>query len=341
MSTEQQQLAKRGNSGMVQEIAFTERTELDMWAMLREQAGVLIKTGFLPQEIKTAEQALMVMLAGRELGIGPIAALQSINVIHGKPTLSAQLMLALCNRTGQVENLKIEGDEKGASCTIKRKGRESYTATFGPKEAQLMGLANKDNYRKQSAQMYRWRAISACVRMVFPEVVLGMYTVDEVTTPGWLDGGVIDNGADDLKSKTEVKMEQLKEKLTPKKLAAPPEQVKIEDVKPVIVEEKLVEKEPGWYEAIEVCIRDLRSHGVSMGEIQAKLEDAAGVKTRKQLNDQTGPEFLEICQGWLMDLDRLQAEQAAAAEQQKAPQQSFLDEPTDSTPHQTDELDLI
>ncbi len=42
-----------------------------------------------------------------------------------------------------------------------------------------------------------------------------------------------------------------------------------------------------------------------------------------------------------MDLDRLEAEQAAAAEQQKAPQQSFLDEPTDSTPHQTDDLDLI
>lgn len=159
------------------------------WQVIREQAAILVTTGFLPQSIKTPEQAMAIILTGRELGIGTMAALNTINVIQGKPTVSPQLMLALINRSGQVEDLKIEAGKDGAVCTIKRKGRTSYTARFGPAEAKSMGLDAKDNYKKQPVTMYKWRAIADAARATFPDVILGLYTPDEMGATVGIDTG--------------------------------------------------------------------------------------------------------------------------------------------------------
>jgi len=162
------------------------------WDTICQQAGVLVKTGFLPQSIKTPEQAMAIILTGRELGIGTMAALNSINVIQGKPTVSPQLMLALMNRTGQVEDIRIETGAEGASVTIKRKARSAYTAKFGPTEARAMGLEGKDNYKKQPATMYKWRAIADAARVTFPDVILGLYTPDEMGAVVNEDGDFIE-----------------------------------------------------------------------------------------------------------------------------------------------------
>lgn len=160
-------------------------TEISMptsneWAIMREQATMLVATNFLPQSIKTPEQAIAIMLQGRELGIPTMAALGTINVISGKPTVSPQLMLAMIERSGQLENLTIDDTTDPVTCTMKRRGRTAYTSRFGTKEATELGLIGKDNYKKQAVTMFKWRAVAACARVVFPDVVLGLYTPDEM-----------------------------------------------------------------------------------------------------------------------------------------------------------------
>ena len=167
------------------QLSSTETT-MNEWQMIREQADVLVKTGFLPKSITSPEQAMAIILTGRELGIGPMAALQGIDVILGKPSVSPQLMLALANSSGQLEDIKVETGESGATATVKRKGRAPYTTTFGPKEARAMQLDTKDQYKKQPAVMYQWRAIGANLRVTFPDVIKGMYVAD----------GSPDDGAD-------------------------------------------------------------------------------------------------------------------------------------------------
>lgn len=152
----------------------------DEWTIMSQQAAALVKTGFLPQGIKTSEQALAIIMTGRELGIPPMASFSTINVIQGKPTVSPQLMLALINRSGQLEDMRLNTGERGATCTMKRRGRQPYTAHFGPDEARAMGLSAKDNYKKQAPTMYQWRAVAQAARAVFPDVVLGLYTPDEM-----------------------------------------------------------------------------------------------------------------------------------------------------------------
>src|SRR5437016_4629083 len=80
---------------------------IENWDLMTKQASVLIKSGFLPKAVKTAEQAIAIMMMGDALNIAHIVALNTINVIAGKPTVPPQLMLALVRRSGQLESFKV------------------------------------------------------------------------------------------------------------------------------------------------------------------------------------------------------------------------------------------
>lgn len=150
------------------------------WQTMKEQANMLIKTGFLPPTIKTAEQVLAIALTGKELGIGMMEAIRGVNVIQGKPSVSPQLMLALAIRTGQMESYSMKSGPEGATVTIKRKGWPEHIAKFGPADAKGLGLDGKDNYRKQAPLMYQWRALAQGLRFTFPDAISGIYTFEEM-----------------------------------------------------------------------------------------------------------------------------------------------------------------
>lgn len=162
---------------------------------MKERAELLVKSGFLPKTVNTAEKAVAIMILGAEYGIPPMKAFQSIDVIDGKPALSAQLQLALCQNTKELEDLIIKHDPAYCEVTMKRKGRSAYTVRFGDVEAKSMkarewdesakvsrviDLIQKYNYRTMKSVMYEWRALSRACRVVFPDAVLGLYTPDEL-----------------------------------------------------------------------------------------------------------------------------------------------------------------
>jgi hypothetical protein len=165
----------------------------EVWEAMRRKAEVLVKSKFLPKAIETPEQALAIILTGRELGIGDMAALRTIDVIQGTPTIKPQLMLALINKTRQLEDISIT--DNGQACTVmmKRRGMRPQTSTFSMADAQAMktteivngerkviSLSEKYNWRQQPAVMRQWRAIAACARKAFPDVILGLYTPEEI-----------------------------------------------------------------------------------------------------------------------------------------------------------------
>lgn len=145
-----------------------------------ELARHLLKSGMLPIAIKTPEAALVIILTGRELGIGPMMAFQKINVIQGKPTIAPELMLALARRQGLLEDLQIADDGTKCTVTIKRKGNSPVSVSFSMADAETQGLAGKDNWRRMPAIMRQWRAIAAGCRIVFSDVIGGLYTPEEL-----------------------------------------------------------------------------------------------------------------------------------------------------------------
>lgn len=174
------------------------------WQIMRQQAEALVKSSFLPKDVKTPEQAMAIILMGRELGIGIMQAFNSINVIAGKPTISPQLMLALINRTGHLEDMLISDDGQCCAVTMRRKGRQPHSEAFSMKDAALMktteyingekktiSLSEKYNWRQQPAVMRKWRAVAACARVVFPDVIMGLYTPEELGAEVDSEGEVI------------------------------------------------------------------------------------------------------------------------------------------------------
>lgn len=164
----------------------------DEWAVLADQATTIARSDLLPASYYGANNAprnyelaankvIAVSMMGRELGIPTWAAVNNITVINGKPTISPQLMLSLIYRSGQLRNLVFDVQDDQVSCTMHRVGMDSaHTEIFSMKDAQKMQLAGKDNWGKQPKTMMKWRAVAACARIVFPDVVLGMYTQDEM-----------------------------------------------------------------------------------------------------------------------------------------------------------------
>lgn len=178
---------------MTTALQLRETDAMAEWGVIREKAAILVKSKFLPKSIETPEQALAIILTGRELGIGDMQALNNINVIQGKPTVPPQLMLALINRTGQLEDMLITDDGQCCAVTMKRRGRQPHSEAFSMKDAALMktteyiggekktiSLSEKYNWKQQPAVMRKWRAVAACARVVFPDVILGLYTPDEM-----------------------------------------------------------------------------------------------------------------------------------------------------------------
>jgi len=160
------------------EIPVTEATA--GWLVQVQQAEIFLKSGLLPASIRTVEQVITIAEMGKVLSIPALVAINNINVINGKPTVAPQLMLALIRRSGLLADLKIEDDGSTCTVTMTRKGESPHVEKFSMTDAAAMGLAGKDNWRKQPAVMRKWRAISAACRVVFPDVIWGFYTPEEL-----------------------------------------------------------------------------------------------------------------------------------------------------------------
>lgn len=163
------------------------------WDVMTQKAQVMIRSGFMPEAIKTADQVLTIAMMGEALDIDPIVAVNNINVIKGKPTVSPQLMLALVRRSKQLEDFSVVDDGNTCTVTMKRKGETVHIEKFSMEDAQRMkttewdnntkktiSLSEKHNWRQQPAVMRKWRAISAACRVVFPDIIWGLYTTEEI-----------------------------------------------------------------------------------------------------------------------------------------------------------------
>lgn len=129
---------------------------------------------------QTPEQALMVMMAGRDLGLSYPQALRAFHVIDGKPSLSAQGMVAVCLQSGKCEYFEVQASsDTSATVVAKRINRPERSVTFTLDDARRAGLVGKGNWAKYPRSMLVARAQAALAREMFPDMLLGLYTDDE------------------------------------------------------------------------------------------------------------------------------------------------------------------
>jgi hypothetical protein len=175
-------------------------------------AGQMIPRGlFDPATGKPSPpKVLLVMETGSMLGLHPMAALQSINVVEGRATLSAQLMAALIRKAGNRIEIRKSGSIPTGDYSVTVVGTitetgETFESTWDIPRAIRAGLV--DSYERDADGVYRvrarseknnpkpweayaevmpvWRGISEVARFGFSDVTFGLYSTEEMT-----DGGI-------------------------------------------------------------------------------------------------------------------------------------------------------
>lgn len=143
----------------------------------------LAKSQLIPRALqRQPNDVLVILLMAEELKIPPMQALSGINVIQGKPVISPQLMLALIRSRIPLSYVSIKEGDLACECTMARDKNDlgqAYTASWDLQRAQDMGLAAKDNWKKQAQTMLKWRAVGDAARVIFPDILMGMYLPDE------------------------------------------------------------------------------------------------------------------------------------------------------------------
>lgn len=128
-------------------------------------------------------EAIYIMLLGRELGLSPLAALQNINLISGKPVVSGQALLGIMRQRGlEVEVPDPASVTDAAVVRVRRPGRDWMSYSYTREMARKAELLNKPGnmWNKYPAEMLIWRAVSTASRMAASDLMLGLYTVEEI-----------------------------------------------------------------------------------------------------------------------------------------------------------------
>lgn len=137
--------------------------------------------------ITTKEAAFVVLATGHELGLSPMQSLRGIHVIEGRPSPSADMVAAIVIKSGLAEYFReVSTTDTESTWETKRKGngetRRTYTYTI--KDAEAAGLVKPNsNWFKYRRRMLAARAKAFLGRDVYPDLLLGLITAEEMQGP--------------------------------------------------------------------------------------------------------------------------------------------------------------
>jgi hypothetical protein len=158
--------------------------ETDSWvatiAEVARLAAYVCNTPFVPNGLRgNAPATAATILYGREIGVPPITALQTMHVINGRVGMAAELMRARVLAAGH--DIEV-AESTSAVCRLRgrRRGSETWTeVAWSMGDAKQAGLGG-DNWRKYPRAMLTARASAELCRLVFPDVTHGMSALEEL-----------------------------------------------------------------------------------------------------------------------------------------------------------------
>lgn len=141
-------------------------------------AEALSHASLLPDAYRGQPANVLLALAmGDALGLPAAEAINSINVIKGRPTMSADLIAALIRRAGHRMRIREEATPGGPRVTVQIIRTDDPDFTFevvwDRAKARQAGLTG-DNWRRYEGQMMRARAITECARQACSDVLHGV-----------------------------------------------------------------------------------------------------------------------------------------------------------------------
>jgi hypothetical protein len=145
---------------------------------MKDMALDIVKSGFFASS-RSEAQAITLMMIAQADNIHPIHAFMQYDVIGGKPAPKSTTILARFQDAGGTIEWLETNDKKAVAKFTHQKGG-TITIEWTIERAKQAGLLKNDTWTKFPAQMLRARCIPEGIRAIYPAVLSGMYTSDEV-----------------------------------------------------------------------------------------------------------------------------------------------------------------
>lgn len=164
------------NLPQIQNNNFPSQVDLQSVSMIARTAHASSMYSGIGGEAKI----MMILLAAKELGVGPCQALNGgIWSIQGKIEISARLMNGLIRRAGHSIKVIRSDDE---CCTLRgtRTDGDSFECSFTMEDAIKAGLAGSNVWKKYPGDMLYNRCMSRLGRRLFSDVIGQCYIEGEI-----------------------------------------------------------------------------------------------------------------------------------------------------------------
>ena len=155
-------------------------------------AEAIVNAQMSPPGLGTPQQVTVAIMQGMEVGMTPMAAVQSIAVINGRPSLYGDGLLGVVRASGLLEDLEETFDEEAmtATCSAKRKEQKTpIVRSFGKEDAIKAGLWIDDDekdFKRQKSPWFKYRqrmcqmrARAWCLRDGFADALKGLSSAEE------------------------------------------------------------------------------------------------------------------------------------------------------------------
>jgi len=156
----------------------------DVFKELTPMCEVFVKSGFF-KDIKSVAQAMVKVMAGRELGLTPFQSLSGIYIVNDRLALQTNVMSGMIRKSKRYDYTVVKLDDEG--CTIdfvevsdKETPKKLGTSSFGKAEAAKSGKINSETYKAYPRNMYFARALANGARWYCPDAIMGYHSYEEM-----------------------------------------------------------------------------------------------------------------------------------------------------------------
>jgi len=163
-------------------------TNSDSFELAQRAGKMLASSDLVPQQFRgNVPNCVIALNIASRLRADPFAVLQSLYIVHGRPSWSSTFLIAMVNASGRYSPLqyKMTGQGDSRACVAWAKHIETGDVVEGPEVS--IDMAKKEGWFGKSGSkwqtlpelMLRYRAASFYARLYCPDLCLGMRTMEE------------------------------------------------------------------------------------------------------------------------------------------------------------------
>lgn len=160
----------------------------------QRMALALVSSNIVPEQYRGKDNignAIVALEMAQRIGASPLAVMQNLNIIHGRPSWSSTFIIAALNSCGRFAPVRFEvtGEGDDRSCiawTTDKTGErlEGPPASIAMAKAEGWFAKNGSKWKTMPELMLRYRAAAFFGRLYAPDVLNGMHATEEVEDIG-------------------------------------------------------------------------------------------------------------------------------------------------------------